>query len=412
VSPSPAARPDAIRRHNLALVLDHVHRDGALTRAELTQRLEVSRSTMGALVADLIDLGLVEEVVPTGGSGVGRPSHVVAPHGGGPYVVAVDVDVTQIVTAAVGLGGAVLAREMVPVGPEIVDPVAVAERVADLVRKVGDASGRGDDPMAIGVSVPGIIDRGSRRVVVAPNLEWHDVEFVDLLAARSPECVQVVIGNDADFAVLAEHRRGGSRQVDDVVFLLGRVGVGAGIIAGGRPLHGRDGHAGEIGHNVVDVNGPPCHCGKNGCVETYIGEGALLRIAGRPQPPSEAATAAVFADARTADKVALAAVREVAESLGRAIASLVNTLNPEQIVLGGYLSELLDLARPEIEAALVRYTMAAPGRRVRLVQPAFGADAALFGAAEVAFAGLLADPLAAAPRSISESAAAVTTDRS
>src|SRR3954447_3347583 len=142
---SPAARPDAIRRHNLALVLDHVHRDGALTRAELTQRLQVSRSTMGALVADLIELGLVEEVVPTGGSGVGRPSHVVAPHGGGPYVVAVDVDVTQIVTAGVGLGGTVLAREVVPTGPDLANPVAIADRIAELARRVGDAAGRGGE---------------------------------------------------------------------------------------------------------------------------------------------------------------------------------------------------------------------------------------------------------------------------
>jgi predicted NBD/HSP70 family sugar kinase len=312
----------------------------------------------------------------------------------------------------VGLGGTVLAREVVRVGADVSDPVTVADRVADLVAQVSDRSGRGRHPIAIGVSVPGIIDRASRRVVVAPNLDWHDVQFVELLAARSPDCVDVLIGNDADFAVLAEHRRGGSRQVDNVVFLLGRVGVGAGIIAGGRPLHGRDGHAGEIGHNVVDVNGPRCHCGKNGCVETYVGEGALMRLAGRPQPPTVEATAAVFADARAADPVALAAVREVAESLGRALASLVNTLDPEQIVLGGFLSELLDLARPEIEAALVRYTMAAPGRRVRLVQPDFGSDAALIGAAEVAFDALLADPLAAATRSISERAAAVTTERS
>jgi predicted NBD/HSP70 family sugar kinase len=372
VRASPAARPDAIRRHNLALVLDHIHRDGALTRAELTQRLEVSRSTMGALVADLIELGLVEEVVPTGGSGVGRPSHVVAPHGNGPYVVAVDVDVTQIVTAAVGIGGAVLAREVVPAGAEITDPNKVADVVADLVRQVGDESGRPGHPVGIGVSIPGTIDRLTGRVAVAPNLEWRDIGFAELLSARLPGYTNVVIGNDADFAVLAEHRRGGSRQVEDVVFLLGRVGVGAGIIAGGRPLRGRDGHAGEIGHNVVDVNGPPCHCGKSGCVETYIGEGALLRLAGRPQPPT---------------------VRDVAESLGRAIASLVNTLNPELIMLGGYLSELLDIARPEIEVALLRYALTAPGRTVQLAQPTFGDDSALLGAAEVAFADLLADPL-------------------
>ncbi len=115
------------------------------------------------------------------------------------------------------------------------------------------------------------------------------------------------------------------------------------------------------------MTGPACHCGKHGCVETYIGEGALLRLANRPQPPTDEATAAVFADARDGDARALAAVRGVAESLGRAIASLVNTLNPQLVVLGGYLSELLDIARPEIELALKEYALEAPWRHVELV---------------------------------------------
>ncbi len=394
---APAARPDAIRRHNLALVLDHIHRDGALTRAELTQRLAVSRSTIGALVADLIELGLVDEIVPSGGSGVGRPSHVVGPHAAGPYVVAVDIDVVQVVTAAVGIGGDVLARNVVTTGVEEVrDPEHVAGIVIESIRQVREESGRVLPPLGVGVSVPGTVDRYASRVAVAPNLEWHDVAFGDILAQRLPSRMTVTVANDADLAVLAEHRRGGARGIDDVVFLLGRVGVGAGIIANGRPLRGHDGYAGEIGHNVVDANGPACHCGKHGCVETYIGEGALLRLAGRAQPPTNAATAAVFADARNGDEVALRAVREVAESLGRAIASLVNTLNPQRVVLGGYLSELLDIARPEVELALGEYTLEAPGRDVHLVQSSFGADSALLGAAELAFAALLADPLTVA----------------
>src|ERR1700761_1914821 len=85
---APAARPDAMRRHNLALILAQVHRDGALTRAELTSRLGLSRSTIGALVTALVDLGLVQESVPSGGTRAGRPSHVVGPHADGPFVVA------------------------------------------------------------------------------------------------------------------------------------------------------------------------------------------------------------------------------------------------------------------------------------------------------------------------------------
>jgi predicted NBD/HSP70 family sugar kinase len=105
----------------------------------------------------------------------------------------------------------------------------------------------------------------------------------------------------------------------------------------------------------------------------------------------------VFADARAGDQAALNAVHEVARSLGRAIASLVNILNPQCAVLGGYLSELLDIARADIERTLFEYTLEAHGGYVELLHPQFGADAALLGAAEMAFADLLADPLTVAP---------------
>ena len=393
---SAAARPDAIRRHNLAVMLSQLHRDGAMTRAQLTQRLGVSRSTIGALVADLTQLGLVQEVVPTGGAGVGRPSHLVDLRGDGPFVVAVDVDVQHVTIAAVGLGGHVLVREVVPTGTSKGTPRMVARLTMDAIDRLRDDGCTGSVLAGVGVSIPGTVDRRTGRVGVAPNLGWHDEAFGSLLAEMVPAGLPVVVGNDADLAVLAEHRRGSARDCDDVVFLMGRVGVGAGIIVGGEPLRGHDGHAGEIGHNVVDVSGPPCHCGKNGCVETYIGDGALLRLAGRTLPPSDEAVAAVFDDARVGDEAALAAVRGVAEPLGRAIATLVNTLNPERVLLGGSLSDLLDLARAEIEKSLERYALESQRGSMQLVQPAFGTDSALLGAAEVGFAALLADPLAAA----------------
>lgn len=390
--PAPV-RPDAIRAHNLSVMLGHIHRDGALTRAELTQRLGVSRSTVGALVADLTQLGLVEELVPTGGERVGRPSHVVGPHRAGPIAYAVDVDVAHVTVAAVGLGGDVLGREAIPCEPEHTVPETVVGLVIEALPRLRQMVSPGSSTAGIGVSVPGTVDRRSGHVSVAPNIDWRDVPLGALLRQMLPPRLAIAVGNDADLAVLAEHHRGGARNLDDVVFLLGRVGIGAGIIANGQPLRGHDGYAGEIGHNVVDSNGPPCHCGKHGCVETYIGEGALLRLAGREQPPSDEATAAVFADARAGDQVALNAVRGVAESLGRAIASLVNTLNPQSVMLGGHLSELLDIARADVERTLFEHTLEARGAHVQLIHPSFGADSALLGAAELAFADLLADPL-------------------
>ncbi|MEP7090941.1 MAG: ROK family transcriptional regulator [Nocardioidaceae bacterium] len=386
---SAAARPDAIRRHNLALILGQVHRHGALTRADLTARLGVSRSTVGALVSDLTQLGLVEESVPTGGDRVGRPSHVVGPHSTGPVVVGVDVDITHITSAAVGIGGTVLARRHQPTGPEPTSPEAVADLVVESVRGLLQDSAR--LVVGVGVSVPGTVDKRTGTVGVAPNLQWRDAPFGDLLTERLGPGLTVAVGNDADLSVLAELSRGNARGCDDVVYLIGRIGVGAGAVVNGAPLHGRDGRAGEIGHNVVDPNGPECHCGKRGCLETIIGDAALLGLAGRDVPPTEANVARLFRDARSGDAAALGSIRTAAGWLGQALGNLANTLNPQRVILGGSLSGILELARPEIERALEHYAFD-PGHPVELMLPRFGVDSALLGAAELALAVLLDDP--------------------
>jgi predicted NBD/HSP70 family sugar kinase len=306
----------------------------------------------------------------------------------------VDLDVTQIITAAVGIGGTVLARHVVHAGPEPGTPEQVARQIVEAVPMLQQMVGRSEPPVAIGVSVPGTVDRHWGTVGFAPNLGWRNSPFGQLLGELATSHLPVVIGNDADLALLAEHSRGSARGCDDVVYLIGRVGVGSGIIANGAPLRGHDGHAGEIGHNVVDASGPPCHCGKAGCLETYVGESALLALAGRPQPPTEESVAAVFAAAREGEGAALAAVQQVAESLGRGLASMVNTLNPQRVILGGSLSDILDIAGVQLGHALERYTLDAPGQSAQLSQPAFGADSALLGAAELAFQALLADPVA------------------
>jgi predicted NBD/HSP70 family sugar kinase len=286
----------------------------------------------------------------------------------------------------------VLRRRTESTGPTAPTPEAVVDLVADAVTDLGRGSRR--PVLGVGVSVPGTVDKRTRIVGVAPNLGWRDLPLGDLLSERLGPALPVAVGNDADLAVLAELSRGTARGCDDVVYLIGRMGVGAGIIVNGSPLQGRDGRAGEIGHNVVDATGPTCHCGKRGCLETFIGDTALLRLAGREVAPTEEHVAAVFASARDGDPAALGAVRDVAAWLGQAIGNLVNTLNPQRVILGGSLSGVLEVARADIERALVHYAFA-PGHPVEITLPRFGVDSALLGAAELAFAALLEDPFSA-----------------
>jgi predicted NBD/HSP70 family sugar kinase len=389
-------RPDLTRRTNRALVLEYVHRHGELARADLTHLLGLNRSTIGSVIADLVALGVVVERVPARADGVGRPSHLVGPRPDGPYVIAVEIDADHVTTSAVGLGGQVLSRDDHDLRPQDTGSRAVADRIRADAATIAAAVSPGAFLVGVGVSLPGTVRQSDEMVQQAPNLGWRDEPFHDLLAARFPLGLPIRLGNDADVGVLAEHLRGAAQGATDAVYLIGKIGVGAGMIVGGRPLTGAGGLAGEVGHMVLDPAGPVCRCGSNGCMEALVGEAALLRASGRRRPPSRRAVAQVLEAARLGEPAALAGIERVGSALGLAIANVVNLLNPEVVILGGSLAPILELGAASIEAELDRRAMAGPRRMVTLRTPGLGDDSSLIGAAELAFRPLLADPYGAA----------------
>lgn len=387
-----AVRPEEMRRLNLSLLLRHIHQHGELTRAELTAATGLNRSTIGALVSDLVGLGLVSEYVPSGRDRAGRPSHLVAPRPDGPYVLAVDVAVERIVTATVGLGGVVHERRLVAIDGADRRPDAVIARIVADAQWLGARRPGSAVPVGVGVSIPGTVRERDGFVEHAPNLNWRAVPFAELLADAMPAVADVVIGNDADLGAVAEHQRGAAIGYDHMVYLNGSVGVGSGIISEGIQLHGTGGYAGEIGHMTINPDGPPCHCGSTGCIETYIGEHALLRAAGVTDRHGPRAVDALFIDAASGDPRARQAVRSVALWLGRGLANIVNMFNPQAIVVGGSLAEVVRLERLTVETELDRRAMAASRAGVKLLLPGLGQESALIGAAELAFGGLLDAP--------------------
>lgn len=390
----PAARSDDLRRHNLGAVLAEIHLDGELSRAELTHRLGLNRSTIGGLVSELVEMGLVTENVPVGNDRAGRPSHLVAPRSDGPYAIAADVDVDRVACAAVSLGGRILARRETAIDLSKRRPDDVVELIISAYDEFAAALEEGSWPVGMGVSIPGTVHSSDQRISFAPNLNWANVQFGQMISDRLGIDLSIKVGNDADLGVLAEHLRGAARDCDDTVYLTGRIGVGGGLVVGGRPVHGTSGLAGEIGHVVLDPAGPECHCGNRGCVEMYIGEAAALRIAGRDEPASAENIAELAASARRGEEPALFTVLTVAESLGRTIANLVNLLNPRLIVLGGWLDAVLSIAGAEVLASVKSNTMPGIREEVTLVGAGLGRDSSLLGAAELAFQDLLADPSA------------------
>jgi predicted NBD/HSP70 family sugar kinase len=242
--------------------------------------------------------------------------------------------------------------------------------------------------------VVGVVRRSDGFVPLAPNLGWRGVALGESIAAAVGPDLPVSVANEADLGALAEVRRGAAVGERDVIYISGEVGVGGGIFVDGRPLTGAAGFAGEIGHMPVNPDGTTCGCGSRGCWETEVGERALLVRAGRSADGGREAVEQVLAAAAAQDASSLAALRETGRWLGRGLAGLINTFNPRLVVLGGLFSRVYFFVAPTIEEQLDRYALPAARELVRLKPAALGVNAPLFGAAELAFEPLLAEPAA------------------
>lgn len=387
VSSGAGTNQEDVRRHNLGTVLSHVHRAGRISRAELTALMGLNRSTIGGLVTELESLGLAAQSKSVGTRvGAGRPSVDVVV-GTKPYVLAIDVRVDGLTVARVGLGGVVQSRATGP-APAGHDPDATADSIVDLSRLVHKEVEPGAVLVGVAVGVPGMVRSHDGLVRLAPNLGWRELPFADLLGERLGLDRRPTLGNDADLGAVAEHLRGAGRGVDDLVYLSGEVGVGAGIVVGGRRLQGSGGYAGEIGHLPFEQGGKECHCGSRGCWETVIGAPAIAEAVGCPidRIPS-------LGEFLDGIDTATPELKTVARDLGRGLAGVVNIFNPRVVVLGGYLRSLHPLVEADVLVALAEQTLNGSLEMVQITLPGLGGDSVLLGAAELAFAGLLADPV-------------------
>ncbi|WP_027345331.1 ROK family transcriptional regulator [Hamadaea tsunoensis] len=380
---------EEIRRQNLGALLRLVHMRGQISRAELTSELGLNRSTIGALTSDLTATGLVSEEAPRETGRAGRPSLVVRASSEQVYVYAANIGVDRITAARVGLGGVILdRRESTRPSGDVVPPLR--SFIQSMESKV-DTDAR---CFGAGISVCGLVRREDGMVRLGPHLGWLDQPVGIALQEELPDLLpSVVVGNVADLSALAEHTRGAGVDCSNIIYVYSDVGIGAGIIAGGRRVTGHGGYGGEVGHMVVHPNGRPCGCGSRGCWETEVGEEALLRLSGRTGQSGREAVLAVVDAAVRGDAEAQAAVRHVGDWLGFGVANLVNIFNPELVIFGGTLRDVYLAAAAQVRSRLNHNALAACREHVRLRTPQLGDDAPLLGAAELAFEQLLADPL-------------------
>jgi predicted NBD/HSP70 family sugar kinase len=387
-------RSETVRRANLSAIVRELHAGGPASRSELVARTGLTRSAIRALIRELQAGDLATEGPPAPQGTPGRPSPVVSVNPDGAVVLGLEIAVDTLAAAVVGLGGHIHERVRIDRPAGHMSAPSIAEDLASLAADLRSRRPAREMLVGVGVAVVGVVRRSDGFVSMAPNLGWRDVPLGAALAAALDVDAPIRVANDADLGALVEVRRGAAIGGDHVLFISGEYGVGGGLIVDGQPLTGVAGYGGEVGHLPVNPNGAACRCGSFGCWETEVGEGALLRMAGRPPAGGRAEVDALLLDAENGVPSALSALDHVGRWLGVGLAGLVNVFNPRLIVLGGIFGRILPYVGRTLEDELDRRALSAPRRLVRVVPGKLREDAPLLGAAELAFEPLLVDPAA------------------
>lgn len=313
------------------------------------------------------------------------------------YLVGVDLGGTKILAG-------VFDSKLQPVGTTKFStkaergPDAVLDRVA---RCVLDAIDECDlEPKqvrAVGIGAPGAVDPEHGEVIFAPNLGWKDVAVVKTLEKRLD--VPVFLENDCHICMLGIYEQELKSKPKNVVGIFIGTGIGGGLIINGEPFTGANHTAGEVGHMVIDVNGPKCNCGNKGCFEVLAGRLAIFRsiqaaiknggkselVEMLGEDLKDLRSGDIRKAIRRGDKVVEKIVEEAAEYTGIAVANLVNILNPEIVVLGGGVIEALDdEMMPTITKSAKSHVMPGLFKNVEIIASKLGDNAGITGAAVLA----------------------------
>lgn len=337
--------------HNTRLVFKTIYEQRDLSRADIARITHLTRPTVSAIVADLIESEFVIETGQGPSAGGKRPTLLNVNHDGH-LILCLDLGSQAFRGALVNLRGKICREFNLPSTQQNGD--LALQRACDLTQKLLDQASA--PVIGIGVGTPGLVNSEEGVVLNAVNLDWNQLALAELLEEAFDK--PVYIANDSQIAALAEYTFGERRNSDHLIVIRVGQGIGAGIVINGRLYHG-DGHgAGEIGHVVVAENGVRCVCGNEGCLETVSSTQAILQQAqqtgvvdpDRQPEGKEAQWGALLAAVNAANPTALEIVANAGRYLGVAVANLIGSLNIHHIALAGRVSQLGDLFLEAVRA--------------------------------------------------------------
>jgi len=392
----------SVKEHNLQVILLSLLYEENLSRIELAQRTNLSNTTITNLIAQLLEEGLVSEsncddLDPGVNRPVGRPRTAICLEPSARFVIGVHVGVGTFRVALANLRDELQLTVAESFNIQD-DAFGVIDQIICCIKKViAESQVNTDLILGVGMGLSGLVNFQSGVNVMAPNLNWRNVHVKEIVSEKLD--LPVVVDNNVRCMALGETYFGVGRGLDSLVFVYGRIGVGAGFISKGQVFRGSAMGAGEIGHTTMLLSGgEPCRCGKSGCLETLVSETAIAReaqalnqnfpdgiLAHRIQSqPDQHKMDVVFEAARLGDERVREMLADRAFYLGVALANMVNLYNPELILLGGIFAQDEEYFIDPVIRTVREMTFGNLGKQVRIEATSFGWKAGLVGAAALA----------------------------
>lgn len=384
---------------NRSLILNIIREKGPISRADIAKLTKLTPPTVSSFVKELLEAEIVIER-NLGESSGGRKPTLLTLSEDMFHVIGMDVGSQNIKTILTGITGKVIKKSIVPLPAQTTNE-ALLSLMIDSVSGILDHTKIDEEKIVgIGVSMHGIVDVEQGSSVFAPNLNLQDIPIKRVLEERFNMMVKVE--NDGRAMSLGELWFGNGAGIDSFVCINVGRGIGAGIIINGKLYHGSHFISGEIGHMIIDIDGPQCTCGNYGCLQTFasgpsivewvkkemrLGHSSLLTT--MTKGDLEKVTGElIYSSALEGDTLCKTALQQAGRYLGVGITNVIHTVNPRRIIIGGGVANAGDLIMDNIIQTVNQRALTNPAKQTEIILSKFGDDATAMGAVALILAEL------------------------
>lgn len=370
-----------LKELNKAIIMDLIRTSEGISRKALADKTGLSATATGTIVSSLLDDEYIQEK-GLGKSSGGRKPVILELKPRSYFAFGFDIDSHCLYTIVMDITGDVIYKRKRENQNDFTPQQAIKTITKEYTKAVTKLKLSEDKILGVGVSVPGILDIVSKKIILAPNLGWSMVELLEPL--KSALDIPVYLDNESMCSASCENWLGLCKDVEDFICINIESGIGSGLFLRGKAYRGISGSAGEVGHIPVNESGPVCKCGNVGCLETIASINGMVARANKSKKNNHDIGKTfneLLKNAREGDEECLRVLKEGAVSLGKAIAYLINTINPQKIVLGKRFPDYSELVIDVIRKTAKKYALTYPASQSVIIPSSFGEDSSALGAA-------------------------------